>query len=263
MSQVRVSRISRFRIKSCKGSSHDEIEVTPRGLLDDRAFAIVDATGEVMTQRKYAKMALLNIGDGLLPEMADFAEREVTLRKKHNLRAVDQGDEVAEWLSAYLNTPCRLVRMADDEMRRPKTGEGQVAFADDYAILGASVESLGDLNNRMYSRIAMGQFRTNIDFEGGGAFEEDTWRRIRIGGVVDLVGETLCARCSMPQIDQATARIGKEPAATLFEYRRVEHINTAPWKLPYPDKVYFGRNFNVLTTGTIEVGMEVEILETD
>ncbi len=280
MSRIRVKEIATFPVKSCGGIWQKEADVTKRGLFNDRTFMVVDEQGRMMTQREHPRMALISVGQSgsfvgtldfpgvlkgntfLWHEVGGFDERVVVVGK-NTFRAFDQGDDVANWLSARLETPCRLVRMVDAEVRKTKSGEGQVAFADDYPILGTSVESLEDLNSRMTSPVPNNRFRMNIEFEGGDPFEEDILRRIRIGGVVELVGETLCGRCGIPQIHQDTSEVGKEPAATLFKYRRPQHINTAPWKLPYPKKVYFGRNFNVARTGKIAVGMEVEVLEID
>src|SRR5207237_777555 len=53
---------------------------------------------------------------------SDCGEMTVTV-SGDSLRAHDQGDEAAEWLTTRLETPCRLVRMADDETRSVRHGE--------------------------------------------------------------------------------------------------------------------------------------------
>lgn len=276
----KVSNIITYPVKSCQGIWWIESPVNNRGLLYDRAFMIVDEDGRMMTQREYPRMCLISVGQPEthlavlgFPDVIDGAVISLTGRHdgeemivsvwKDSILAYDQGDHAAQWLENCLGTPCRLVRMANDEVRKTRLGEGQVGFADGYPFLGISEASLDDLNGRMKSPIPLDRFRPNIVFEGCEPFAEDHWRRIRIGNV-ELVGETLCARCNIPTINQATAVGGKEPSATLAKYRRVKHLlHTPEWKTPYPASVYFGRNFNVASTGLIKVGMEVEVLEED
>ena len=260
MSTARVRELGTYPVKSCEAIYHQDILVTKRGLHNDRKCMVVDPDGRMMTQREHPRMALIHPHD-LIHEKTNIV-RKVSVWKSV-VSAYDQGDAAAEWLTNHLGTPCRLVQMVEGEVRKTKRGDGLMHFADGYSILGTSVESLGDLNSRAASRVPMDRFRANIVFEGGNPFEEDTWRRIRIGGGVELVGETLCARCSIPSINQDTAERGKEPGMTLAKYRRAQHITAPEWKLPYPSNVYFGRNFVVAIIGVIEVGMEVEILETD
>ncbi|HET9130063.1 MAG TPA: MOSC N-terminal beta barrel domain-containing protein, partial [Terriglobia bacterium] len=249
---------------------------TKRGLLHDRAFMVIDENGTMMTQREHPQMCLIDLYQhGLQITLGDsYGSRETFLLGCNDsaemtvkvwddsVRAFDQGDEIARWLSVRLGR-CRLVRMPQDEIRNTRRGEGQVGFADGYPILGISEASLDDLNARMKtSSVSMDRFRPNIVFIGCARFEEDTWRRIRIGDV-ELVGETLCARCEIPTTNQKTAERGKEPNTTLATFRRAKHIVAPAWKLPYPSKVYFGRNFNIASTGRVEVGMEIEVIERD
>lgn len=284
MATIKLKEIATHTIKSCGVTEHNSVLVTKRGLLNDRIFMVVDPTGLGMTQREYPRMALINVGTvgtftGILgfaggsvgptfslQEAHGLVERQVKVFKDHDpVSAFDQGDEVAAWLTDHLETPCRLVRMAEKEVRQTKRGEGEVALPDAYPILGVSTESQDDLNGRMDAPVSIKRLRANLIFKGGGPFSEDRWRRIRIDRRIDLIGETLCARCSMPLVDQETGEVGKEPIKTMNTYRHAEHLAGvhAAWKLPYPSKVYFGRNFNVVGTGIIAVGMEVEVLEMD
>jgi uncharacterized protein YcbX len=166
--------------------------------------------------------------------------------------AVDQGPDVARWLSDFLVTDCRLVRMAEEHVRRVDrryaVGDGdQVGFADGYPFLLISEESLADLNARLSSPLPMNRFRPNIVVSGGTAFQEDQWRRIRIGDIdFDLVKP--CARCVITTTDQATAERGKEPLITLAGFRRSRR------------GVLFGQNMIHSGPGTIRHGDLVEVL---
>ncbi len=147
----------------------------------------------------------------------------VTVWKDSGIGAVDQGDPVAAWFSAYLGSNCRLVRFADDAVRpvNPKYAPrptDQVSFADGYPFLIISEASLAELNSRLDDPLPMNRFRPNIVVAGTEAYAEDTWRAIRVGEVeIDVVKP--CARCTITTTDQATAARGKEPLRTLATYR--------------------------------------------
>jgi hypothetical protein len=59
-----------------------------------------------------------------------------------------------------------------------------------------------------------------------------------------LLGKTRCARCIVTTINQQTLQRSREPLLTLREFRRGAEGN----------KVYFGRNFYNLGSGSIRVG---------
>jgi uncharacterized protein YcbX len=186
-----------------------------------------------------------------LPVIAEGQTREV-LVWRDRCAAVDQGDEVAEWLSRFLRRPCRLVRMAEDHVRRVDpvyavSEADQVGFADGYPFLIISEESLADLNARLAQPLLMNRFRPNIVVRGGAAYAEDGWCRVRIGGIEFSLVKA-CARCAITTTDQATAQVGREPLATLATYRRVER------------GVLFGQNAIHAATGAIRVGDPLEVL---
>ena len=101
----------------------------------------------------------------------------------------------------------------------------------------------------------MDRFRPNIVIKGGQPYAEDKIDRMVIGDGIELEGQTLCERCPVPCTDQITAVLGKEPNRTLATYRRGQHLDS-PYT-PNPKGVYFGRNFNHLSTGVIRIGDEV------
>jgi uncharacterized protein YcbX len=84
------------------------------------------------------------------------------------VQAIDEGDEIASWISKYLERECRLVRMASD-FKRPTPEDYNVQgvlsttnFADGFPFLMTSEESLEDLNSKMAKPISMVRFRPNI-----------------------------------------------------------------------------------------------------
>mgnify|MGYP000042845576 CR=1 FL=1 len=86
---------------------------------------------------------------------------------------------------------------------------------------------------------------------GSGPYEEDDWTVIRIGPVVFDVAKP-CTRCVLTTVDPATGQpaADQEPLATLMRTRQ------------FDDGVRFGQNLAARNEGLLEVGMEVEVLET-
>lgn len=264
---MRLVGIHVYPIKSCRGTPMGEARVAARGLHHDRRWMVTDPEGGFLTQRKHPRMALIEPrleGEALrvsapgaepllVPVDAPGPRTEVAVWRSRS-KAIDQGDDAATWFSEFLETPCRFVRQADDAGRavlsRVRQGRRTpVAFADRYPFLLTTVESLGDLNERMPEALPMDRFRPNLVVAGGRPFEEDAWRRIRVGAVRFSV-EKPCARCAITTVDQRTAARGAEPLRTLGTYRRG------------PRGVLFGQNLVHEGEGVLREGADVVVLET-
>ena len=268
-SPASVSAIVRYPVKSCAGQALNRAELDPYGIVGDRRWLIVHPNGRFVTQRDAPELALVR------PEIR---EDELTLwapgmdairvpilnvgpvldvQVWHDrCRGVDQGDAAAEWLSDYLGSPRRLVRMGPEFTRSVDadyavSAVDEVSYADGYPFLLTSEASLDALNRRMERPVPMDRFRPNIVVSGTAPFEEDTWRTIRIGGVTFHVVKP-CARCVVTTTDQATGERGTEPLATLATFRRDPHGG-----------VYFGQNLlHTPKRGEIDTGSPVKVLET-
>jgi hypothetical protein len=126
---------------------------------------------------------------------------------------------------------------------------GQLSFADAYPVLVISRASLEDLNRRLPAPLRMNRFRPNLVVEGCAPFEEDRWRRIRVGeAILRLVKP--CDRCATTTVEQETAAVGREPLRTLATFRRWDRGG-----------VIFGQNAVVEVAGPVRVGDAVEVLE--
>ncbi len=151
----------------------------------------------------------------------------------------DLGDDVANWLSEVTEIEdCRLTAIGPDYQRfvteNPKQCEPipllnysnehvpSMSLADEAPFLLTTTASLNDLNARLAVRgrqnVGMQRFRPNIVVRGTYAWEEDTWKRIRIGNQEFQVWQR-CGRCSMTTIDRKTLERGPEPLATLSTFR--------------------------------------------
>ncbi|MCS6846594.1 MAG: MOSC domain-containing protein [Anaerolineae bacterium] len=261
-----VSALYRYPIKSCKGHALQTAVTDARGIAGDRRMMIVDALGEFITQRDLPRLALIEPvmnDDGSMtlraPGMPPLSFTPSNEGRRLKARvwndvcdAIDQGNDVAGWLQDFLAAPVRLVRMADDFVRRvdaryARRPSDQTGFADGYPFLLISQASLDDLNARLDSPVPMNRFRPNIVVSGCNAFAEDEWREFRIGDIVFSAVKP-CARCSVPAIDQDTAIAGREPIKTLATYRT------------FGRKVLFGQNLVAANTGVLRVGDAVEII---
>ncbi|MEM7344248.1 MAG: MOSC N-terminal beta barrel domain-containing protein [Chloroflexota bacterium] len=261
-----ISALYCYPIKSCAGHALEAAVMTPRGIKHDREFMIVDENGDFLTQREYPTMALVRpeVTDTTLTLNApDMPTLSIDIQKtgtphsvvvwRSTCDAIDQGNEVAIWLSTYFKTPCRLVRMGEQFVRHvnqdfAKRPDDQVSFADGYPFLLISEASLADLNKRLSTPLPMNRFRPNIVVTECLPFAEDYWEQIKLGDVgFDVV--KACARCTITTVDQSTAETGKEPLKTLATYRN------------NPDKgVLFGQNLLQHRNGTLSVGDKVTII---
>jgi uncharacterized protein len=260
---MHISGLYHYPIKSCQGIALERAEVDARGIVGDRRLMLVDPAGRFLTQREHPRMALiaarvdgplLSVSAPDMPaleidRMADGPRRPVSIWRD-TCQAIDLGAEAAGWLSEFLNTPCQLVRIAEDEVRvvdqayAPRPAD-QVGFADGFPFLVIAQASLDDLNARLETPLPMDRFRPNIVVAGCAPYAEDGWAEIRIGAIT-LALVKACARCAITTTDQRTAERGKEPLRTLATYRAVG------------GKVMFGQNAIHDRAGTIRIGDEVE-----
>lgn len=261
-----VSGLYVYPIKSCGGIALPRVNHSLRGFLHDREWAVIDEkSGVVLTQREEPRLCQVatTIADDALafsaPESGELripiAYDESPALDRRIVRiwdacapAVDQGMWPAGWFSAYLKRRCRLVRVTRGH-RRPSAAlsTSNMGFTDAHEILVISEASLAGLNARLETPLPMDRFRPNIVVAGCEPHAEDDWVAI-LAASVRLVGAKRCVRCVITTTDQRTAARGKEPLATLASYRKA------------PKGVVFGRYFDAVNGGQIDVGSVVEPL---
>ena len=242
------------------------MEFDAYGPIGDRRWMVVEeGSGKFLSQRSHPELALLSVRNrasgaievrsprsnavlSVEPPSEDqrLAEVEIWNAKA---TACDSGDEAANWLSDFLGAEVRLVGM-NSRFHRPLKGNpnDETGFADGFPLLVISQASLDDLNQRLDFPVEMNRFRPNIVIDNCQPYDEDKWKRIRIGNTI-IRSAGSCPRCIMTTVDpDLGTRAGKEPLATLSEYRRSEN------------GVLFGQNFiNESKSGFIETGMPVEV----
>ncbi|MCW8886137.1 MAG: MOSC domain-containing protein [Motiliproteus sp.] len=263
-----VSELYSYPLKSVAGISVNRAQLDSFGVQQDRRWMLVDDEGVFVSQRKYSQLALIKTE--LLPKGICFSNDKIspsTLKvdfpsAQQSCRSVQvwsdiclaqyAGEEAASWFSKYLSKSVRLVYMPTSTLRQVDLDYAQqgerVSFADGFPLLLTTQGSLDELNRRLDQPITMQRFRPNLVVSGCEGFAEDQWRRIRIGDIEFRISKP-CERCVMTTVDPITGQKGKEPLATLSQFRR------------FDNKVMFGQNLVHLNQGSISVGDTVEILE--
>lgn len=271
MSHLFVTEIRRYPVKSCRGEAMPSAVVERQGLAGDRRYIVVDERNEAVTAREIPRLLLV------LPQLTDHALRlsvpertpiDVALTGetadvsvwRSVVAATFADDATNEWLSDYLGARVRLAFQHDPASRSPNPRfahpDDRVSFADGYPLLITTEESLSALNDSIAAGpladqgpVPMVRFRPSVVIGGGIAWDEDGWRRLRIGSAEFRLVKG-CDRCVITTTDAETAARGKEPIATLARVRR------------WDGETWFGMNAIPDTVGApISVGDPVEVLE--
>ena len=255
-----------FPLKSCAPLPLAQARVLSRGLEHDRRWLLVDEESKFITARKCPRLVLVRAmptDDGLqldAPDMPrlhvrfpDAAQRTSTLIWDDTVAPLACADESAEWLSTFLERPCRLVFMDDACVRpvdpnRAQPGD-EVSFADSHPLTLLSASAVDLLNTKLAVPVPALRFRPNLLINGVEPHAEDGWKRVRIGDVeFDLLGP--CVRCVFTTLDFHTGVFDPagQPLRTLTQYRRS------------PRGVIFSQNLTPRGVGTLRVGDAVEVL---
>lgn len=262
-----ISELWIYPIKSLGGISLNKAIVSDRGFLYDRRWMLIDETGRFLSQREIPKLSLLevNLSDKQLvvslknqsnyrlniPFLEEAPSRFVQIWEDTCL-AWQYPDIINSFFSDFLQRNVKLVYMPESSIRKvdvkfAKNNE-TTSFSDGYPFLLIGQSSLDDLNEKLAVPVSMNRFRPNIVFQGGIAFEEDTWKNFRIGDI-EFICAKPCARCLVTTISQETAQQGKEPLKTLSNYRKFEN------------KILFGQNLIHSGSGYVRVGDEILVIE--
>eukprot|EP00850_Spirogloea_muscicola_P011338 SM000070S21304 [mRNA] locus=s70:160585:162950:- [translate_table: standard] len=299
-----VSDLYIYPIKSCRGFAVTKARLSTTGLLYDRFWMVVYAeSGRMLTQRVKPEMAtiqpLLPVAATSGEELADDATMEIMAPGMPNLKvplklpekassisikfwsmwqgvANDEGDEAAAWFSRVLDLDLRLVRFDSKSTRRqvdraPKGHLTGFQNLSQFHMIAKATHA--DLNKKMPAPLPMSRFRPSIVLEGPEAWEEDTWRELRISSASRDAAESPnfvfvkeCSRCKVPTVDQETGLgLGsEEPTKTLATFRTGEALGLLQHE---SRQVYLGAYFTSANCNEaarkptyIEIGDKLEVL---
>jgi uncharacterized protein YcbX len=181
-------------------------------------------------------------------------EGELVPTSVSRLESVRLADpEAHAWLSDHLGRSVRLAWLDDPRRRSVSDAHGgmpgdSLSVADAGPLLLTTDASLDQLNGWIGDgTMEMARFRPNVVVEDvPEPFEEDGWRRLRIGDAEFRFAE-ICDRCVMTTLDPHTLAGGKEPLRTLAKHRQWDH------------KTWFGIRIIPTTLATLRVGDRVEV----
>jgi len=196
---------------------------------------------------QFAPLKRILLSCGLLPAETSFRV-PLTPPKTHQYpleqvtiwrdspKWLNYGVHVPASLSAYLgvNNPLTLFRVDPRSYRevyrcaprREQLGyQSLVGFADAYPVHLLNISSVHDIGGRIKSaipRFSARRFRSNILVAGPNAYNEDDWKKIKVGNHIFY-----CAchtvRCRLPNVDPDTAeRHPVEPDKTLKSFRCID-----------------------------------------
>jgi len=232
MSNIEVTSLNYYPIKSCAAVEADQVAFSELGIEYDREWMLVGSKGQFLSQRTHPELALVKtrIENGSLIAMAPgLGELAVTLERDPDAEVIDvnlwkkpgtgvsQGADASGYFSEYLGKDARLLRVEQPRHIKPECrvdGASQrTGFADGFPILLTSTDSLAELNSHAGQPIPMDRFRPSIVVEGAPAYDEDYWREVRIGGLRTFVVRA-CARCPIPNVDQQVGELPKARPVT-------------------------------------------------
>lgn len=295
MSDIEVAGLYTYPIKSCAGVALEAATVTAFGLEHDRDFMIVGEDGTYISQRQVPELALVRptLTKSTLrvdaPGMETMAvmlggrldDAEPVLANVHGEPVWGQtvNRDVDAWFEAALPMHAkaksyRLLRILHNRPRlidldyQKPDASNRSGFADEFPLLIASTQSLAALNEVIraggHDAVAMSRFRPNVvvDGEDLDAYDEDMWRKIKIGDFVAYVVKP-CKRCVMT--DTEVSHDEKFDKVTIGSSVRVALSKSRKGRNIYDGKTgtFFGQNLNqVFTPGQeLAVGQTVTILD--
>jgi len=252
---TQVAALTLYPVKSMRGIGVTEAVLTPRGLLHDRRWMLLNAHDRFVTQRDLPRLAL--IGQALdaagvrlsLPDRESLhvpfddsaqGERIRTAVWGDACEVIDVGGDSSRWLSDALesSTALRLVRMAPD-WRRPQRhpelmGETtRSLFADGAPYLVANEDSLQALNSELVARdiapVPINRFRPNIVVRGLAPFNEHQVALLEHAQYAIRLCYP-CERCVVTTIDQGSGVPDPtgEPFKTLRDFNPMSDRPRAP-----------------------------------
>jgi len=267
-SDIRVTELIVYPVKSLGGIALQSAEVKTQGLQYDRRWALANLDGVILTAREFPKMLALSTSfTDAGVRVAEPGGQSVELLHSHDnpknhaaqTLQIHRSDvvgfevdrDLSRFFSDYLDEHCRLVRISDAQKRPVQERHGgepgdTIAFADDCAILLANEASLSDLNAQLDgdSDIPMRQMRPNIVVSTTPAFVEESWQQVTLGSIDFKVAQK-CVRCKLATTDPTTCEPHprQEPLRILAKIRPKQ-----------PKGVVFGVHLTPRGTGQIAVG---------
>jgi uncharacterized protein YcbX len=230
-----VKELFRYPVKSMLGERLTEVQVGPKGVIGDRAWALRERNGRIVTGKKWANMLGFRATYEETPDPERLAQVRITLPNGDSVYADDP--RASDVISSYLGRPVMLERAQPDEHSRaeidPATVFGDVGvanvtpgfteatlpdtfglphgtFFDSAMIHVLATGSLAHLRSLIGddAQLDARRFRPNIVVETDPrltGFVEDEWLggTLEVGAAVKIVGMQQALRCVMTTHQQS------------------------------------------------------------
>jgi uncharacterized protein YcbX len=250
-----VGRLSISPVKSLALLHPESIELTERGVAEDRRFFLVDGTGRLIDGLVVGSLVQVGAwtdpaGSTLRITMPDGTVIEDAVRLAEPIvsqlygRTVLGHVVVGPWAVALSVLTGRELRLVRADVAGGTRTKHQASLMSD--------GSLGRLGHQLGTgRVDGRRMRLLIELEGAGEHEEDTWigRRIGVGGTVLEISGPI-PRCAMTTHDPDTGARDLDTLRALLEYRGLRDGKDLD----------FGVYGEVERPGTIRLGDAVRLL---
>ncbi|MBV8357542.1 MAG: MOSC domain-containing protein [Deltaproteobacteria bacterium] len=127
-----VKELFRYPVKSMLGERLTEVEIGLKGIIGDRAWALRELNGRIVSAKKWANMLGFRASYESTPEPGQLAPVKITLPDSSSVHADDPS--ASDIISSYLGRPVKLERARTDEHSRaeidPATVFGDVGVAN-------------------------------------------------------------------------------------------------------------------------------------
>lgn len=220
---AQILSLHRYPVKAMAGEQLQDAEITPRGLLGDRAYALVDSRNRVGTAKKRAGLLQFQ-ARFLTPPQTGEAVPPVGITLPNGAAISSEQSDVAEIISAALGHAVTLLSSAPPGLilefaagtlagKHAETTECPIAGASpagtffDYAVIHLlTTSSLARLRAAYPQGLFdLPRFRPNVVVETEDqGFVENSWvgRTLALGDEVRLRVSIPCPRCVTPTLPQ-------------------------------------------------------------
>ena len=208
----RVVSLWRYPVKSMQGEELDAVRISRRGLLGDRAYAVVDERdGRVASATDTRRWPSLFDFEAFYdpPPVVGRATPPVRIALPNGRVVASDDPDVDRVLSLALGRGARLKARGDGDEDAPGLDAGEGAGFFDAATVHLVTTSTLERLRALYpsGRFDVRRFRPNlvIDTNGRPGFVENGWvgATLTIGGGVRLEVTEPCERCVMTTLAQA------------------------------------------------------------
>jgi len=255
-------------------------EATYRFLTQRQCPSLATVNASLVDGEIFLSSSLLPSLSAKIASNPDFSANTYLSRIWNDtVKLVDMGDIAAKFLHKVFDRDKTMPSVSDVRLAKQATDDRRImvdkfcpsfarysifgqtpslSMTDEFHILIANYASLEALNERLVKKgkapIAMSNFRPNIVVTGCPAFDEDSWKVIRIGEAIFHVVKG-CPRCKQSCINQVTGEVSKEPLETLLEFRNLTGDK---------ENVFFAQSIVVDPSSvgkSISIGAQVEVLQ--